>query len=66
MEMEMEMEKFALVEKANHLAVHGLFYSCNRAEQFLRDVVPEYCRKGFYMDKTLTPDSFEVIKRGVK
>lgn len=57
------MERFALVEKVNHLAVHGLFYTRERAEEFLRLTVPEYCRKSFYMDKTLTPDSFEVIER---
>lgn len=43
-----------------------LFYTRERAEIFLRNVVSEYCLKGFYMDKTLTPDSFEVIERNLK
>lgn len=60
------MERFAIVEKANRLAVHGLFYTRERAEQFLRDVVPDYCARGLYMDKTLTPDRFEVIDRSLK
>ena len=56
--------RFRLVEKANHLAVHGLFYSRATAERFLRDTVPEYVRRGYYMDKTLTADDFEVIEKG--
>ena len=56
------MERFKLVEKANHLAVHGLFYSKETAEAFLRDTVPEYIRRGYYMDKTLRPCDFEIIE----
>jgi hypothetical protein len=59
----MEMEKFKLVEKQNHLAVHGLFYSKQTAETFLRDTVPEYVKRGYYMDKTLRQEDFEVIEQ---
>lgn len=52
---------FKIVEKKNHLAVHGLFDSRERAERHLTEVIPEYIRKGFFMDKTLTADSFEVV-----
>jgi len=52
-----------MVEKADHHAVHALFVSKERGEQFLADAVPDYCRRGFYMDKTLTPDSFEIMEK---
>ena len=54
--------KYAIVEKNNHLAVHGYFDSIERANKQLKDVIPEYVRKGYYMDKSLTSESFEVIK----
>ena len=54
---------FALVEKDNHLHLHALFDTQERAEQFLRDIVPLYVQLGYYMDKSLTADSFEIIKR---
>lgn len=57
------MEKFAIIEKGNPLAVHGLFYSRERAEQFLRETVPVYVARGYYMDKTLTAESFCVAER---
>lgn len=51
---------YKLVEKKNHLAVHGLFMSRESAEKHLKEVIPEYCRKGYFMDKTLKPEDFEV------
>lgn len=54
---------YKLVEKNNHLAVHGIFHSEERATYFLTTVVPEYIAKGYYMDKTLTANDFEVIKK---
>ena len=55
------MAQFKMVEKANPLALHGLFDTRARAERHLALNVPEYCAKGFYTDKTLTPDSFEIV-----
>ena len=52
---------FKLVEKSNRLAVHGIFDSLDRAERHLRVVVPLYVARSYYMDKTLTADSFEVV-----
>lgn len=60
------MDKFAIVEKQNHLHEHALFSSRETAERFLRETIPEYVKRGYYMDKTLTADSFEVIERGAK
>ncbi len=52
--------QFAIVEKNNPLAVHGLFDSRERAERHLAVVIPEYVRKSYFMDKSLTADSFEI------
>lgn len=52
---------FKIIEKKNPLAVHGLFDSRERAERHLTDVIPDYVRRGYFMDKTLTADSFEVV-----
>jgi len=53
---------YKLVEKRNHRIVHALFDSKARAENHLKNVIPDYCRRGFFMDKSLTPDSFEIIE----
>ena len=50
-----------LVEKSNPLDVHGYFISRETAEKFLRDTVPDYCRRGYYMDKSLVPESFAIV-----
>lgn len=54
------MNGFKMVEKKNPLALHGLFDSRESAEKFLRETVPVYVARGYYMDKTLTADSFEI------
>lgn len=54
--------KIKIVEKKNQLAVHGLFDSMARAERHLTVVIPDYCKRGFFMDKTLTPDDFEILE----
>lgn len=54
---------YALVERDNHLALHGLFDTIERAERHLAVNVPTYCARGYFMDKTLTPDSFVIIER---
>ena len=53
--------KIKIVEKHNHNAVHSIFDSLGRAERHLSVVIPEYCKKRYFMDKTLTPDDFEII-----
>lgn len=56
------MAGYKIIEKENPLAVHGLFDSKERAERHLRDVIPEYVRRGYFMDKTLTADSFKIAE----
>ena len=49
-----------VVEKKNTLAVHGIFLSRERAQNHIDSVIPEYCERGVFMDKTLTPGDFTI------
>jgi len=51
-----------LVEKSNHLACHGRFDSLASATNHLEKTIPEYVRRRYFMDKTLTAESFEIIE----
>lgn len=53
---------FKVVEKKNHLAVHAHCSCIERAEQWIKEKAPIYCAKGYFMDKTLTPDSFIIVE----
>lgn len=54
---------FKVIEKDNPLAVHGLFDTLERAQYWIDTKAPEYYLKGYFTDKTLTPESF-TIKEG--
>lgn len=54
---------YKLVERLNHLAVHGLFDSLARAEWHLQNRIPAYVARGYFMDKTLTPNDFIILPR---
>ena len=54
---------FCIVEKNNQLAIHGIFDSEDRAIRHIAEVIPEYVARGFFMDKTLTAESFIVLKQ---
>ena len=54
--------EYALVEKKNHHALHGLFDSRERANKHLAETIPVYVARSYFMDKTLTAESFEVIE----
>ena len=59
--------QYALVEKQNHLKLHGLFGSLERATHHLAHTIPIYVAKSYFTDKTLTQESFEIIEwRGSK
>jgi hypothetical protein len=51
---------FQVVEKNNPRAIHCITATRERAERWIAVTVPEYCRMGYFMDKTLTPDSFTI------
>ena len=55
---------FIIVEKKNHLAHHAHCATKESAQNWLNVNAVEYCKKGYFMDKTLTPDSFEIVERG--
>lgn len=54
---------YAIVEKNNPLAVHAHCCTLESARRWLSVNAPEYVRKGYFMDKTLTADSFTIIER---
>ena len=53
--------RFLVVEKKNPNAVHAKCSSRDWAEYWIEKKAPIYCSKSYFMDKTLTPDSF-IIK----
>ena len=52
---------YHIVEKNNPLALHAICETKESAEQWIKVKAKEYCAKGFFMDETLTPDSFEIV-----
>ena len=55
------MQTIKVVEKANHLAVHAYCSTLESAQRWIKVNAKEYADKGYFMDKALTPESFEVI-----
>lgn len=51
-----------VVEKKDNLAVHGIFYSRESAQNHIDNVLPGYCERKIFMDKTLTPDDFTILE----
>jgi len=56
---------FRIVEKSNPLAVHALCDTLASAERWIAVKAVEYCAKGYFMDKTLTPYSFTIVNNEV-
>lgn len=54
------MTGFKIVEKKNPLAVHAHCDTLQSAQRWIDVLAPSYCAKGYFMDKTLTPESFEI------
>jgi hypothetical protein len=55
--------KYYIVEKDNPIVIHGIFDTLENAQRHLKMNIPFYCRRGFFMDKTLTPESFTITGR---
>lgn len=53
---------FKIIEKANPRAVHAHCYSLESAKRWIEVNAPEYCARGYFMDKTLTPGSFTILE----
>jgi hypothetical protein len=45
------------------LAIHGIFNNLESAQRHLEKTIPDHCQRGFFMDKTLTPESFTITGR---
>lgn len=54
------MHDYRVVEKADHDAVHLITWSRERGLEWIK----KYGDSGIFINKTLTKDSFEVIKVG--
>lgn len=55
---------FKIVEKRNHLAVHAHCCTAESAARWITVNAVEYCAKGYFMDKSLTPADFEIVGAG--
>ena len=52
--------KYTVIEKANPLATDAVCDTLERAQRWIDVKAPEYVAKGYFMDKTLTADSFTI------
>ena len=57
---------FKLVEKKNHLNCHGLFDNESTAKEHLKTTIPKQVKWGYFMDKKLKPEDFEIIVGNLK
>ena len=56
--------EYKAIEKDNPLAVHALFgQNIVAAKKWLEEIMPKYVSLGYYTDKTLTKESFEIVYR---
>ena len=55
--------RFYVVEKQNPNAVHVICDTRERAQRWIDVNAREYAEKGYFMDKTLTADSFTIRER---
>jgi hypothetical protein len=55
-------DRFKIVEKKDHNAVHGLFMSRETAERHLLEAIPVYVAKGYFTDKSLRAGDFEIVE----
>ena len=60
------MSEWQVVEKANPLHLHALCGTEETAKRWISEKAPVYCARGYFMDKTLTPDSFTVLPPKLK
>ena len=54
---------YKIIEKNNPLAVHAICDTLDGAKRWITVNAVEYCRKGYFMDKTLTPESFTITEK---
>lgn len=54
---------FMVIEKNNPLSVHAHCSTRESAQRWIDVNAPVYCAKGYFMDKSLTPDSFTIKEK---
>lgn len=57
------MSAWLVVEKDNPLAVHAHCVSRESAQRWIDIIAPEHCKRGYFMDKALTPESFTIVEK---
>lgn len=57
----MSRREWRLVERANHLAVHGIFSSAESAERHLAETIPVHVERRYFTDKALRPEDFIIL-----
>lgn len=55
---------FKVIEKSNPLHVHAVCSTLASAQRWIAESAPQYCAKGYFMDKSLTPESFTIKAEG--
>lgn len=51
-----------VIEKNNPLAVHAHCSTRESAQRWIDENASVYCARGYFMDKTLTPESFAILE----
>jgi hypothetical protein len=51
---------YKIVQKQNNLVVHALCETLERAKYWIEVKAPVYVERGYFSDKSLTQDSFEI------
>jgi hypothetical protein len=51
---------YIVYEKANPKAIHAICSSEESAQKWIAEIAPVYCSKGYFDDKSLTPESFAI------
>lgn len=62
----MKTRYYRVVEKLNMHALHALCETRASAKRWVATNAVEYCRKGYFADKTLTPGDFVILAPDVK
>lgn len=57
---------YKIVEKKRPMNIHAMCDTLQGAERWLNVLAPEYCAKGYFMDKLLTPESFMIASTNAK
>ena len=55
------MSEYHLIEKKHPLHLHGIFDDLASAERHLKEMIPMYVAKSYFMDKTLRPEDFIIV-----